>query len=87
MQFIAANSDLQLCCFSDLVDSQWMVSCISNLNLYLQYVLNVMQFSVRHEGLGTIKQTSKVCVAPGNGHEVTELAGKSNPNGLPQRSL
>lgn len=47
--------DLQVCCFSDLVDSQWIVCYICNLNAYLQYVFNVMQFSVRHESFGTTK--------------------------------
>lgn len=51
--------DLQVCCFSDLVDSQWIVCYISNLNIYLQHVFNVMQFSVRHEGFGTAKQKSE----------------------------
>lgn len=51
--------DLQVCCFSDLVDSQWIVCYISNLNIYLQHVFNVMQFSVRHEGFGTTKQKSE----------------------------
>lgn len=51
--------DLQVCCFSDLVDSQWIVCYICNLNAYLQYVFNVMQFSVRHESFGTTKQKSE----------------------------
>ena len=51
--------DLQVCCFSDLVDSQWRVCYICNLNVYLQYVFNVMQFSARHESFGTTKQKSE----------------------------
>ena len=51
--------DLQVCCFSDLVDSQRIVCYICNLNAYLQYVFNVMQFSARHESFGTTKQKSE----------------------------
>ena len=51
--------DMQVCCFSDLVDYLWIVCYISNLNIYLQHVFNIIQFSARHEGFGTTKQKSE----------------------------
>lgn len=51
---------LQVCCFKDLVDSQWIFCYISSLNIYLQHAFNVMQFSTRHEGFSTTKQKSEV---------------------------